>query len=113
MPYYTYPDIQTWVEKHNRYSNWEAEMEVGGKSGRPPTGDIGSQLAKRRTMREWSRRMPFRPTLRFVYSYILKRGFLDGREGYMFCRLLATYEMFNVFKAYELRRRSMLKARVT
>jgi hypothetical protein len=47
--------------------------------------------------------------LRFFYSYILKRGFLDGREGYMFCRLLATYEMMSVFKAYELRSSSTRK----
>ena len=33
----------------------------------------------------------------------LKRGFLDGRAGFMFCRLLATYEMLNVYKARELR----------
>jgi hypothetical protein len=51
--------------------------------------------------------MPFRPALRFLYSYIWKRGFLDGREGYIFCRLLATYEMLNVFKTYELRRQSI------
>jgi hypothetical protein len=49
--------------------------------------------------------MPFRPTSRFLYSYILKRGFLDGYAGYVFCRLLASYEMMNVFKANELRRR--------
>jgi hypothetical protein len=49
--------------------------------------------------------MPFRPALRFLYSYVLKQGFLDGRAGLMFCRLLATYEMLNTFKAFELRLR--------
>jgi glycosyltransferase involved in cell wall biosynthesis len=102
MLHYAYPDIYTWMEKHNRYSNWEAEVEVrGGQSG----AGIGEKLSARRQLRNWSRRLPFRPALRFFYSYILKRGFLDGREGYVFCRLLATYEMLNVFKAHELRRR--------
>ena len=89
------------MEKHNRYSNWEARIETQGlvHSGQQR---IGEQLSRRRRLREWSRRLPFRPTLRFIYSYILKRGFLDGRSGYMFCRLLATYEMLNVFKANEL-----------
>jgi glycosyltransferase involved in cell wall biosynthesis len=109
MLHFAYPDICTWVEKHNRYSNWEARIETGGQNGASPGEGIGSGLARRRRLREWSRRVPFRPMLRFFYSYILKRGFLDGREGYMFCRLLATYEMMSVFKAYELRSSSTRK----
>jgi glycosyltransferase involved in cell wall biosynthesis len=106
MLHYAYPDIHTWMEKHNRYSNWEAEIEVRGQSAKSNAQNIGDQLARRRALRVWSRRLPFRPTLRFIYSYILKRGFMDGVEGYMFCRLLATYEMLNVFKARELRRKA-------
>jgi len=106
MLHYAYPDIYTWMEKHNRYSNWEAEIEVRGQGAESAGRTIGGDLAKRRTLRVWSRRLPFRPTLRFLYSYFLKRGFLDGAEGYLFCRLLATYEMLNVFKARELRRKS-------
>lgn len=101
MLHFAYPDIYTWMEKHNRYSNWEAEVELcrlpGGKGG------IGDDLARRRRMRQLMRRLPFRPALRFCYSYFWKRGFLDGKAGYIFCRLLASYEMLNVFKAYEVR----------
>ncbi len=104
MLHYAYPDISTWIEKHNRYSNWEAKVEVE-TSEKSAESNIGGHLAGRRRMREWSRRMPCRPLLRFLYSYVFKRGFLDGREGFMFCRLLATYEMFSVFKAHELRNR--------
>jgi glycosyltransferase involved in cell wall biosynthesis len=105
MLHFAYPDIYTWIEKHNRYSNWEARVELMGPAAQSARQGIGSQLQKRRAMREWSRRLPFRPTLRFLYSYVLKRGFLDGYAGYVFCRLLATYEMMNVFKASELRMR--------
>jgi glycosyltransferase involved in cell wall biosynthesis len=104
MLHYAYPDIATWMEKHNRYSSWEARVEVEGKAP-GAVSQIGAHLSARRRLREWSRRLPFRPTLRFVYSYLLKRGFLDGREGYIFCRLLATYEMLSVYKAQELRGR--------
>jgi len=104
MLHFAYPDIYTWIEKHNRYSNWEAQVEVMRRGADREAQAIGSRLAKRRALREWSRWMPFRPTLRFLYSYILKRGFLDGYAGYVFCRLLASYEMMSVFKAYELRR---------
>ncbi len=105
MLHYAYPDIYTWMEKHNRYSNWEARVEAGNPVASGGGQGIGEHLAKRRALREWSRRLPFRPSLRFFYSYVLRRGFLDGREGYIFCRLLATYEMLNVYKTYELRQR--------
>jgi glycosyltransferase involved in cell wall biosynthesis len=105
MLHFAYPDIYTWIEKHNRYSNWEAEVEVRGHGAAGSGRDIGAGLQRKRALRAWSRRMPCRPLLRFFYAYICKLGFLDGREGYIFCRLLATYEMLNVYKAYELRRR--------
>jgi glycosyltransferase involved in cell wall biosynthesis len=105
--HFAYPDIYTWVEKHNRYSNWEARIEVFGNNTGGSSRGIGAPLQRRRVLRQLSRRLPFRPTLRFLYSYIWRRGFLDGREGYMFCRLLAAYEMLNVFKAHELRIREL------
>jgi len=110
MLHYAYPDIYTWIEKHNRYSNWEAEVEVRGEGNGEIRLGAGSRLALRRWLRNRSRRLPFRPTLRFLYSYVLKRGFLDGYHGYIFCRLLASYEMLNVLKARELRRK-ILEAR--
>jgi len=106
MLHYAYPDIYTWMEKHNRYSNWEAQVEVRGDNHSDETQNIGAGLRRRRALREWSRSFPFRPALRFGYSYFLKRGFLDGRAGFIFCRLLATYEMLNVYKAYELREKT-------
>jgi len=105
MLHYAYPDIFTWMEKHNRYSNWEAEVEVRGKKIGFSGDRIGEKLSGRRKLRRWSRHLPFRPALRFLYSYVWKLGFLDGREGYVFCRLLATYEMLNVYKAYERRKK--------
>ena len=30
MEHYAFPDISTWVEKHNRYSNWEARLIASG-----------------------------------------------------------------------------------
>jgi len=107
MIHLAYPDIFTWVEKHNRYSNWEARVEVGGVPG--IAGAIGQTLAAKRRLRNWSRQLPCRPALRFFYSYVLKRGFLDGYPGYVLCRLLATYEMLSALKARELKTRSEME----
>jgi hypothetical protein len=60
-------------------------------------------LTRRRWLKTLSRRLPFRPMLRFIYSYIFRGGFLDGHEGYIFCRLLSIYEFLSVAKLKELR----------
>ena len=91
------------MEKHNRYSNWEAAVQFKGVSHGSSVVD-NAQLSKRRKLKELSRRMPFRPTLRFLYSYIWQGGFLDGVPGYVFCRLLAIYEYLSVAKYQELKR---------
>ncbi|TAM53878.1 MAG: glycosyltransferase family 2 protein [Acidobacteria bacterium] len=103
LVHHAYPDIATWVEKHNRYSNWEAAVEVWGvQSGRLPSG---TAAAARRHARILTRKLPCRPTLRFLYSYVLHGGFLDGYPGYVLSRLMATYELLSLLKAREARQR--------
>ena len=53
-----------------------------------------------------ARRLPFRPSLRFLYVYVFQGGFLDGRRGYYFARLHAFYEFMSVAKTAELRRQN-------
>jgi glycosyltransferase involved in cell wall biosynthesis len=103
MDHYAFPSIDVFVEKHNRYSNWEArlELEEGLQTGGPALQSSAVDL--RRRLKRWSRRLPFRPTLRFLYVYVLQRGFLDGARGYYFARLHAFYEFMSVAKAAELR----------
>lgn len=100
MIHFAYPDIFTWMEKHNRYSNWEAQIETGPASG--ALKPIGVDALRRRRLKLLSRCLPFRPFLRFCYSYFLRGGVLDGYEGFILCRLIATYEMLSVFKAHEI-----------
>lgn len=103
MDHYAFPTIAIFVEKHNRYSNWEARLEVEGEA-LAGTGPQSWRVRARRWLRQASRRLPFRPTLRFLYVYLWQRGFLDGRPGYYFAQLHAVYEFLSVAKAAELRR---------
>jgi glycosyltransferase involved in cell wall biosynthesis len=103
MLHLAYPDIFTFVEKHNRYSSWEAHIETSTNHLCCSLRDIGQPLALKRRLKLLSRRLPLRPILRFFYAYFLQRGFLDGYQGYVLCRLLATYEMLSAIKARELR----------
>jgi glycosyltransferase involved in cell wall biosynthesis len=89
MDHFAYRNVQEFVEKHNRYSNWEAEMGTR-LYGRLEDG----ALNRKRQLKRLARRFPFPHWLRFAYHYWLKRGFLDGPEGYIFCHLLAEYEFW-------------------
>jgi len=100
MDHYAFPSIEVFVEKHNRYSNWEARVEL---ESRPGAGGIQkANVGMRRRLKRWSRRLPFRPLLRFLYVYVWQRGFLDGVEGYYFARLHAIYEFLCVAKTREI-----------
>ena len=105
MDHLAFPSIDIWVEKHNRYSSWEARMDlVPSAQDMASKSRLKADLAVKRRIRQWSRRLPFRSTLRFLYHYILRAGFMDGYRGWVFCRLLAFYEFLGVAKAAEARR---------
>jgi glycosyltransferase involved in cell wall biosynthesis len=106
MDHYAFPSIETFVEKHNRYSNWEARVARDAMLAGSEAQLGDANVSRRRTLKQWSHRLPFRPWLRFLYVYVWQRGFLDGCEGYYFARLHAFYEFLCVAKGYELRRRA-------
>jgi len=105
MEHYAFPTIDIWIEKHNRYSNWEARLLAAAQTSASVTEEgLDPALARRRRWKRLSLRVPFRPTLRFLYHYVLRAGFLDGYRGFVFCRLMGFYEFLSVAKAQELRR---------
>lgn len=105
MEHFAFPTIEVWVEKHNRYSNWEAKLLVSQADHQVDTAAIKmASLARKRRLKLLAAKLPFRPLLRFFYHYVLCAGFLDGYRGYVFCRLMAVYEFLSVAKARELRR---------
>jgi len=106
MNHYAFPSVEVFVEKHNRYSNWEARVALerylrGGSASTLQHEEVGF----RRRMKLLSHKLPFRPLLRFLYIYIGQGGFLDGKEGYYFARLHGFYEFLCVAKTYELKTR--------
>lgn len=105
MDHYAFPTIDVWVEKHNRYSNWEARLLVSGDGlTAAAKSAIDPGLLRKRKLKRFSAHLPLRPALRFLYHYVVRAGFLDGYRGYVFCRLMGFYEFLSVAKANELRR---------
>jgi glycosyltransferase involved in cell wall biosynthesis len=101
-------DIYHWLERHNRYSNWEARVYYNLLTGTGDGGTIGANffggaVQRKRALKKLWVRLPFKPLLRFILFYFIRLGFLDGRAGYTYARLLSQYEYQIGVKLYELR----------
>ena len=109
MDHIDFKDIYHWLERHNRYSNWEARVYLNMLTGEDESGTIGANLfgsavQRKRFLRKVWVWLPFKPTLRFIIFYFFRLGFLDGRAGYIYGRLLSQYEYHIGVKLYELRK---------
>lgn len=105
-PFIHYPfshGLSNWLRRHVAYAEREALLEVNNASNLR-LGELFSLDAskRRRSLRALSRKVPMRGTLRFLYQYLLRGGFLDGREGYVFSMLKANYETMIIAKRWEL-----------
>lgn len=82
-----YPTLESYLDHMNRYSSLGAEMAVA----RRPRGFSLVDIA-------------LRPKLTFLYNYVVRGGFLDGREGLLLHTYHATYVSWKYAKAWELSR---------
>lgn len=97
--------LDAFVRRHVRYALLEAQ-EVTRPSHGQRKGTLGGNWADRRRFLKqhvWSR-VPGRPGVRFFWLYVVKRGFLDGRPGLIYCVLIAWYDFLIDAMTYELRR---------
>lgn len=103
--HYDLRDLTDFVNRLNRYSTWDAHFHrIGsrfeGRSVVHPSLFGGPVARKRMLKRVWTR-LPFKPVLRFVWMYVFRLGFLDGRIGLYFCSFMAVYEFLIAAKKFE------------
>jgi glycosyltransferase involved in cell wall biosynthesis len=99
--------LDEWFERQNRYSTKEAEFELRQEGANASWSGVLSSdpLARRASLKRLASRLPFRPLLYFVYSYFLRGGFLEGRDGLVFCLMKSQYQRMIVIKKHDLRTR--------
>src|SRR5205814_1931549 len=88
LVHHAYPTLSGYIEHLNRYSSLGAELAV----------------EKNQTSRSifgffWN--VFLRPRLTFFYNYVLRLGFLDGREGLLLHLYHAAYVSWKYAKAWE------------
>jgi glycosyltransferase involved in cell wall biosynthesis len=84
--------------RHNNYSDWEAIVRHNGSFFR----NEDTQPFLRRYLKPMIAKAPFRPLIVFLYSYVLRAGFLDGRAGFDFAIGRAFYYWQTDLKMREL-----------
>ncbi len=88
MLHYAYPTLRGYIDHMNSYSSQGAEFAVAqGRRGFSFT-DI-----------------TIRPLLTFVYNYLIRLGFLDGREGLLLHLYHSVYVSWKYAKIWELSRK--------
>ena len=93
-PYLHYAFSKGWEEwwaKHKQYADEEAADRL---SRSPSFAELFSKDSSRRNraLKPILSRIPGWPTMRFLHMYILKGGFLEGREGLTYCANMRRYE---------------------
>ncbi len=87
--------VATWFDRHNRYSDWEAWLELNP--------EVREQIRAAKTRQgQLFHRAPFKPLVSFGYAYLYKRGFLDGRAGLDYALAMSFYRWQIGVKAREL-----------
>lgn len=97
--------LSEWTRRHNIWSDAEVRELLGNeKTGRLAGRATGNAIEKKRYLRSVYDSFPLfaRPILLFFYRYVLRGGFLDGKEGLIFCVLQTLWFRFLVdAKLYE------------
>lgn len=102
-------DLSFWIDKHNRYATLKAIEECSHINEHDNNGNFFGNKDQRTLWLKnkiWNR-LPrlIRPFIYFIYRYIFRLGFLDGKEGLIFHFLQGFWYRFLVdAKIYELRK---------
>lgn len=100
--------LQAYIDRHNKYSTWEAgvrysNLHGGGYGAKTIVPRLmGNTQERRRFLKNIAIRMPFEPLLWFLYHYVVRLGFLEGRRGLIASQIRASYISQARAKLYEL-----------
>ena len=85
------------MEKHNRYSNWEAIIESSATDDESALQH--DEVKGKRRLSRIFRKLPFRPTLRFLYVYFWQKVFWMVGQAMCLPGFMPSMNSFLVAKA--------------
>jgi glycosyltransferase involved in cell wall biosynthesis len=88
--------IDWWFERHGRYASAEARLLVSSNQATARSWFclLSRDPRERRVaLKRIAYRLPWRPFLSFLYLYVVRLGFLDGRAGYHYANMRMACEV--------------------
>lgn len=104
-------NLESWTAKHNNFSTREVRARSKKESEDTLKAGMGSQAGRKRWIKQrMYGRMPLfmRAFIYFIYRYVIRLGFLDGKEGLIFHVLQGFWHQFLIdAKTYEIRKKKL------
>jgi glycosyltransferase involved in cell wall biosynthesis len=100
--------LSAYIDRHNRYSSWEARVRYAffhdshRKDDSVRANLFGNHQERRRFLKMIAIRIPFEARLWFLYHYIARLGFLEGRPGLIASQIRSSHFGHVRAKLYEL-----------
>ncbi|HEX6803129.1 MAG TPA: glycosyltransferase family 2 protein [Terriglobales bacterium] len=97
--------LSHYIRKHDQYSNWESRVLLNKQASSASLNPslFGNQAQRRRWLKKLFFRIPGSPIALFLYRYLARLGFLDGRPGLIYCLFQAVQMFHTKAKIYEQR----------
>ena len=100
LVHYDFKGLKPWINKHNNYSDRECQdyFERNNQNNEQLKGSlVGNQRQRKRYLKNgvyYNLPKFWRAWFYYIYRYYIRLGFLDGREGKIFCFLQAYWYRF-------------------
>jgi glycosyltransferase involved in cell wall biosynthesis len=100
--------LEAYIARHNAYSTWESRMRYQYSTTNTWGAEaingrlLGNAQERRRFLKAIAVRIPFESLLWFLYHFIFRLGFLEGKRGLIACKIRASYISQARAKLYEL-----------
>ena len=98
--------LDEWFSRQIRYARKEAEYEL--ESEELPWTILSvfhrDPLQRRTALKRLAGALPWRGQIYFLYCYFARFGFLDGRDGFVFCRMKAIYQSMIAVEKHDLQK---------
>lgn len=97
-----YNSMSRFIIKHDEYSNYEAMVHLKGTDNELKARFWGSKEQRRRFLKKHLITNAWSPFFYFIYMFLFRGGFRDGRPGFFYILYQSIYLYFVSAKMYEI-----------
>lgn len=95
-------NMSRYIIKHDEYSNYEARVHLNGTDEELKASFWGTKEQRRRYLKKHLITNAWSPFFYFIYRFLIKGGFRDGRPGFFYILYQCIYLYFISAKMYEI-----------